>query len=197
MPRSLRALSEARAAAAPALARAVRERLAELGDGRRELRGRAARLRARPQRRRAGPVRDRAEPRCAGGAAARDRLWRRALARDARAAFGGARCVGASTLVFDEIDAGIGGHTARAVGEQLRALAAGPPDPRDHSPAAGRLGRRPPLHDREGPDRAEPARTRSTQLADGEVLGELVRMLGADERDAGARRHAKELLAAA
>ena len=28
-------------------------------------------------------------------------------------------------LVFDEIDAGIGGHTARAVGERLRALAAG------------------------------------------------------------------------
>ena len=26
------------------------------------------------------------------------------------------------TFVFDEIDAGIGGHTARAVGEQLRAL---------------------------------------------------------------------------
>ena len=28
-------------------------------------------------------------------------------------------------LVFDEIDAGIGGHTARAVGEHLRALADG------------------------------------------------------------------------
>ena len=27
--------------------------------------------------------------------------------------------------MFDEIDAGIGGHTARAVGEHLRALAAG------------------------------------------------------------------------
>ena len=32
---------------------------------------------------------------------------------------------GSTTLVFDEIDAGIGGHTARAVGEQLRALAKG------------------------------------------------------------------------
>src|SRR5207248_874966 len=30
----------------------------------------------------------------------------------------------APLLVFDEIDAGIGGHTARAVGEHLRALAA-------------------------------------------------------------------------
>ena len=30
-----------------------------------------------------------------------------------------------TTLVFDEVDAGIGGHTARAVGSQLRALAEG------------------------------------------------------------------------
>ena len=30
---------------------------------------------------------------------------------------------GARTLVFDEVDAGIGGQTARAVGERLRALA--------------------------------------------------------------------------
>ena len=32
---------------------------------------------------------------------------------------------GPATLVFDEVDAGIGGQTARAVGEQLRDLAAG------------------------------------------------------------------------
>ena len=32
---------------------------------------------------------------------------------------------GPGVLVFDEVDAGIGGQTARAVGEQLRALAAG------------------------------------------------------------------------
>ena len=32
---------------------------------------------------------------------------------------------GPATLVFDEVDAGIGGQTARAVGEQLRTLAAG------------------------------------------------------------------------
>src|SRR3546814_10296017 len=30
-----------------------------------------------------------------------------------------------ATLVFDEVDAGIGGHTARALGEQLRSLAEG------------------------------------------------------------------------
>ena len=41
--------------------------------------------------------------------------------RTARA--GGGR--GEPLLVFDEIDAGIGGHTARAVGEHLRSLADG------------------------------------------------------------------------
>ena len=30
------------------------------------------------------------------------------------------------TLVFDEVDAGIGGHTARAVGSRLRELAPSP-----------------------------------------------------------------------
>jgi DNA repair protein RecN (Recombination protein N) len=35
------------------------------------------------------------------------------------------------------------------------------------------------------------------ELADGRVVEELVRMLGADTSDDGARRHAEELLAAA
>ena len=103
----------------------------------------------------------------------------------------------ASTLVFDEIDAGIGGHTARAVGEQLRALAEG----RQilaitHLPQVASFAAR---HFTIAKDtsRREPARTTVRRLADDEVVGELVRMLGADEGDAGARRHAKELLRAA
>ncbi len=53
------------------------------------------------------------------------------------------------TLVFDEVDAGIGGHTARAVGEHLRSLASG----RQilcitHLPQIASLGR-PSLPDRE------------------------------------------------
>ena len=35
------------------------------------------------------------------------------------------------------------------------------------------------------------------ELASAEVVAELVRMLGADDADAGARRHARELLKAA
>jgi DNA repair protein RecN (Recombination protein N) len=101
-----------------------------------------------------------------------------------------------SLLVFDEIDAGIGGHTARAVGEQLRALA----DGRQilaitHLAQVASFAAR---HFTIAKDTAgEPTRATVTRLADGEVLGELVRMLGADAQDAGARRHAKELLRAA
>ena len=42
-----------------------------------------------------------------------------------------------------------------------------------------------------------PARAAVRQLDRGEVEGELVRMLGADDADRGARRHARELLKAA
>jgi DNA repair protein RecN (Recombination protein N) len=103
---------------------------------------------------------------------------------------------GGQTLVFDEVDAGIGGQTARAVGEELRALSAG----RQlvcitHLPQIASLAQ---WHFSIHKDTTvEPARTTVTQLAAGEVVGELVRMLGADATDAGARRHAKELLRAA
>jgi DNA repair protein RecN (Recombination protein N) len=102
----------------------VRERLAELAM---EAASFEVALEPRESRGRRAPtprVPDRAQPGVPAGAAARDRLGRRAVARDARAARRRERGGGA-TLVFDEVDAGIGGHTARAVGEQLRALAAG------------------------------------------------------------------------
>jgi DNA repair protein RecN (Recombination protein N) len=103
---------------------------------------------------------------------------------------------GPATLVFDEVDAGIGGQTARAVGEQLRSLAAG----RQiicitHLPQIASLADR---HFTIVKDTtADPARTSVTLLERGAVVGELVRMLGADDTDAAARRHAKELLRAA
>ncbi len=103
---------------------------------------------------------------------------------------------GHTTLVFDEIDAGIGGQTARAVGERLRALA----DGRQivcitHLPQIASLARR---HFRiEKSAEGELARTSVEALGESDVVGELCRMLGADTSDAGARRHAEELLAAA
>ena len=43
----------------------------------------------------------------------------------------------------------------------------------------------------------DPALTTVTELAAKQVVGELVRMLGADETDRAARKHAEELLKAA
>ena len=103
---------------------------------------------------------------------------------------------GARTLVFDEVDAGIGGQTARSVGERLRALSSG----RQvicitHLPQIASLAER---HFRIAKDAGpDVARASVAALDGGEVVEELCRMLGADSGDAGARRHAEELLAAA
>jgi DNA repair protein RecN (Recombination protein N) len=103
---------------------------------------------------------------------------------------------GPATLVFDEVDAGVGGQTARAVGDRLRALS----DGRQvlcitHLPQIASLADR---HFRiEKASAGELARTTVERLEDDLVLDELCRMLGADSNDAGARKHAEELLAAA
>ena len=136
-------------------------------------------------------------------AAARDRLGRRAVARDARADERRDRREGSATVVFDEVDAGVGGATARAVGERLRALADGrqvlcithlpqvaslaaAPFPRRQARAAARRGA----------PRAV-ARAEVERLGRAELVEELCRMLGADAGDEAARRHAEKLLQAA
>jgi DNA repair protein RecN (Recombination protein N) len=102
----------------------------------------------------------------------------------------------AETFVFDEIDAGIGGHAARAVGERLRELGA----KRQvicitHLPQIASLGERHFSIVKESSD--ELARTSVVQLDEREVVAELVRMLGADAADTTARRHAQDLRRAA
>jgi DNA repair protein RecN (Recombination protein N) len=102
----------------------------------------------------------------------------------------------AATLVFDEIDAGIGGHTARAVGERLRALG----QSRQvicitHLPQVASLGAR---HFAIVKDASvDPTLAEVVQLGEGEVVSELVRMLGAADTDTAARRHARDLRKAA
>ena len=101
-----------------------------------------------------------------------------------------------ATLVFDEVDAGIGGHAARAVGEQLRALAGR----RQllcitHLPQIASLAERHFCITRE--PGSDPARASVRQLAEGDVVSEIVRMLGSDTDDVAARRHAKRLRQAA
>jgi DNA repair protein RecN (Recombination protein N) len=100
------------------------------------------------------------------------------------------------TLVFDEVDAGVGGQTARAVGERLRALGEG----RQvlcitHLPQIAALAG---THFRiEKSAETDTALTTVEALEGDGVVAELCRMLGAEASDKAARRHAEELLAAA
>jgi DNA repair protein RecN (Recombination protein N) len=109
---------------------------------------------------------------------------------------GGGSEAGGELLVFDEIDAGVGGRTARAVGEQLRGLAEG----RQilcitHLPQVAALASRHFTIVKDGS--VTPPRTSVSALLGDAVVGELVRMLGAEDGDRAARGHARELLRAA
>jgi DNA repair protein RecN (Recombination protein N) len=103
---------------------------------------------------------------------------------------------GAETLVFDEIDAGIGGKTARAVGERLRRLG----DDRQvicitHLPqVASQAAAHFRICKRTDGGRAEAIVER---VQGDELVAEIVRMLGAGRGDEAASHHARELLAAA
>jgi DNA repair protein RecN (Recombination protein N) len=103
---------------------------------------------------------------------------------------------GAGTLVFDEIDAGVGGKTARVVGERLRALG----EERQvlcitHLPQVASLA---PTHFRLEKDISGETAAATVQRLDGEgVVEEIRRMLGGESSDEAADRHARELLAAA
>ena len=200
-----KALRAAREAAAPELAAAVRARLAELA-----MEGAAFEitLESRPDGPgasgaervefliapnpgvAAGPLREIAS----GGETSRVMLALLSVAHGPEAATGGD--ADERLLVFDEVDAGIGGQTARAVGAHLRELAAG----RQvlcitHLPQIASQAAR---HFRIAKDLdREPARTVVSGIDGDEVVGELVRMLGADDGDGAARRHARDLLKAA
>jgi DNA repair protein RecN (Recombination protein N) len=108
--------------------------------------------------------------------------------------FGGA--AGAGTLVFDEIDAGVGGTTARSVGERLRALGEG----RQvlcitHLPQVASLADTHFTLEKDVSGKRASATV--TRLAGEGVVEEIRRMLGGEHSDEAATRHARELLAAA
>ena len=118
------------------------------------------------------------------------------LSRVMLALFGVASAGGPQTLVFDEVDAGVGGQTANAVGERLQALGA---DRQvlciTHLPQVAALAGR---HFRiEKHADGDLARTEVARLEPGDVVEELCRMMGAGAGDKGARKHAERLLAAA
>jgi DNA repair protein RecN (Recombination protein N) len=103
---------------------------------------------------------------------------------------------GAATYVFDEIDAGVGGKTAKAVGERLRTLGADRQVlcithlPQVASMAQSHFRIEKSLHDGQA--------TATVERVDGdELVAEIVRMLGGSDGDEAADRHARELLKAA
>jgi DNA repair protein RecN (Recombination protein N) len=99
------------------------------------------------------------------------------------------------TLVFDEIDAGIGGNTATAVGDRLRAVAA---DRQviaiTHLPQVASKADR---HFSVAKDVSTETATATVNALGGEELvDEIRRMMGAESGDEAATRHARELVAA-
>jgi DNA repair protein RecN (Recombination protein N) len=118
------------------------------------------------------------------------------LSRVMLALSGLGQAASAGTMVFDEIDAGIGGKTARVVGERLQALG------RDrqvlcitHLPQVASLAD---VHFRLEKDVAGEQALASVERLEGEgVVAEIRRMLGAESSDATATEHARELLRAA
>jgi DNA repair protein RecN (Recombination protein N) len=90
-----------------------------------------------------------------------------------------AAVAGGETLVFDEIDAGIGGETANAVGRVLQRLAGrAQVITITHLPQIAALADR---HFRVEKIPGDPTHTRIEQLAEGERRAELERMLGGQE----------------
>ncbi|HEY3434444.1 MAG TPA: hypothetical protein VGK41_02215, partial [Solirubrobacterales bacterium] len=118
------------------------------------------------------------------------------LSRVMLALSGLGRAASAGTMVFDEIDAGIGGKTARVVGERLQALG------RDrqvicitHLPQVASLAD---VHFRLEKDVAGEQALAGVERLEGDgVVEEIRRMLGADSSDEAATGHALELLKAA
>ena len=199
-------LTEARRSAAPRLAEAVRSRLADLA-----MEGAGFEVELAPRSGGcgpagaetvelmiapnpgvpAGPLREIAS----GGELSRVMLALLSAAH-AEPPGGSGDAAAAPLLVFDEVDAGIGGHTARAVGEHLRALASG----RQvlcitHLPQVASLAER---HFQISKTASgTTASTAVLELGGDQVVAELVRMLGAAEDDRAASQHARKLLRAA
>lgn len=104
------------------------------------------------------------------------------------------------TMVFDEVDAGIGGTTANLVGQKLKQISSSESGGRQvicitHLPqVAAHASKHFTIAKEAGP---EVTTASVLEITGDEVVAELCRMLGAEEFDTGARKHAEELLKAA
>jgi DNA repair protein RecN (Recombination protein N) len=117
------------------------------------------------------------------------------LSRVMLALSGLGQAASAETMVFDEIDAGVGGKTARVVGERLQALGRG----RQvlcitHLPQVASLAD---VHFRLEKNVAGKGAVATVERLEGEdVVAEIRRMLGGESSDEAATEHARQLLAA-
>ncbi len=122
------------------------------------------------------------------GVASGGELSRIALAVRVAARSGG----GAATLLLDEVDAGVGGRTARAVAEKLTRLS--------HSAQLicithlAQIASSADANFQVEKSAGDPTVTTVRRLAGAEVVDEVARMLGGEEGDEGARRHAAAML---
>ena len=102
------------------------------------------------------------------------------------------------TLVFDEVDTGIGGVTASVLGERLAALAGATQIVCiTHLPQVAVFAERHFVITKLADPQADTTETVVTQVVGDERLAELVRMLGGQPDDLTAREHARALLARA
>ncbi len=196
-----RRISAARRAAAPKFAAAVTKTMQQLGHGRRPLRQSSS---SRPMRRSrsvsnrpsfSSPGHAGTTPRPLAKVASGGELSRIALA----VAVVGSELQGAhgapATLIFDEVDAGIGGAVAETVGRLMKQLGRRPPGARGHPSAAGRGVRRPPLR-RQQDSRAKRTTTSAVAPVAGEArVAEIARMLGGEKLSSTSLAHAQEMLA--
>jgi DNA repair protein RecN (Recombination protein N) len=190
------ALGRARSKAAPRLAKAVLSELSELA-----MEGSSFEVRLEPREQRSRTGDERAEFLISPNAGVAPQPLRETASggessRIMLALMTVASGDGQRTLVFDEVDAGVGGQTARVVGEKLRRLAdGGQVVCITHLPQIASLAQRHFSIEKE--QSGAVARARVERLEGDAVVVELCRMLGADSADSGARRHAEELLEAA
>jgi DNA repair protein RecN (Recombination protein N) len=102
------------------------------------------------------------------------------------------------TLIFDEVDTGIGGVTASVLGERLAALAAATQIVCiTHLPQVAVFAERHFVITKLADAKADTTETVVTEVVGDERLAELVRMLGGRPDDLTARDHARALLARA
>jgi DNA repair protein RecN (Recombination protein N) len=182
-------LTAVRVAAAEPFARAVEAELADLGMAQAVFSVRVEPAETGPRGADRAVLELAATPALAAGPVAETasggELSRIALAIRVAARAGG----GAGILLLDEVDAGIGGRTARAVSDKLAALARGAQLlVITHLPQIARAAEAHFLVEKP-PDGA----AKVVRLGEDEVVEELARMLGGDPDDEAALRHAEAL----